>query len=105
MRCCARKKKTYAEMTRMERVMATPIPNMTYTEAEEMNYFKTPTDENELHPVMMFWNMQGTIRADQKITNADIKDEGLQLIFEEKTEEALVLIQNNFIKNKWANDF
>ena len=96
--------------------MATPIPNMTYTEAEEMNYlnavfmdlgvyFKTPTDENELHPVMMFWNMQGTIRADQKITNADIKDEGLQLIFEEKTEEALVLIQNNFIKNKWANDF
>ena len=70
-----------------------------------MNYFKTPTDESELHPVMIFWNMKGPVRADQKITIADIKDEGLQLIFECRTDEALELLQHNFIKNKWANDF
>ena len=33
MNCFARKKKTYAEMTRMERVLATPLPKFTYEEA------------------------------------------------------------------------
>jgi hypothetical protein len=65
-----------------------------------------PTDENELHQVMIFWNMKERVRADEKIRSVnDINDEGLRLIYEEKTDEAMDLIQTNFIKNKWASDF
>jgi len=71
-----------------------------------MNYFKIPTDESELHPVMIFWTMKGPTRADEKIKSVnDINDKGLQLIFEEQDREAMDLIQANFIKNKWAGDF
>ena len=71
-----------------------------------MNYFKIPTDENELHPVMVFWTMKEKTRADQKIKSVnEINDEGLRLIYEEKNREAMTLIQENFIKNKWAGDF
>ena len=30
MPCCTRRKKTYAEMSRMERIKSTPIPKMKY---------------------------------------------------------------------------
>jgi hypothetical protein len=106
MKCCKKKKKTHAEMTRMERIQAKALPAMSYEKAEsDFNFFKIPTGEDELHKVCFFWNMDKLVRVDEEIKVKDIKDDTLKLIYEEKTEEAMTKVEKNFIEKKWANDF
>ena len=94
-------------MTRMERVMAYEIPQFSggYAAAEEADFFKIPTDETQLEPVAIFWDMDTICRADELIKTSDIRDESLRLIYDGLIEEARGDIQTKFIKNKWLNEF
>ena len=88
--CCKKKNKDPALMTRMERVMAYEIPNFggDYLKAEDAEFFKIPTDETQLEPVAIFWDMDLMCRADELIKSSDIHDASLSLIYDNEIEEA-----------------
>jgi hypothetical protein len=72
---------------------------------DNMGFFKIPVSEEELHKVCFFWNMEKCERVDEIITVDHIKAQTLKLIYEDNTEEAMKLVEDNFIKKKWANEF
>jgi hypothetical protein len=91
----------------MERVMDYEIPQFSggYAAAEEADFFKIPTDETQLEPVAIFWDMDTICRADELIKSSDIRDDSLSLIYDELIIEARGKIQDDFIKKKWTNEF